>query len=48
MGSFTPLMFSTFGGMRNAATTVYKRTTSLLSAKKEALLLDEVLAAVLH
>jgi len=25
MGSFTPLVFSTFGGMGGAATTVYKR-----------------------
>ena len=30
MGSFTPLVFSTFGGMGGAATTVYKRLASLL------------------
>ena len=35
MGSFTPLVFSTFGGMGSAATTVYKRIASLLSAKRE-------------
>ena len=29
MGSFTPLVFSTFGGMGGAATTVYKRLASL-------------------
>ena len=35
MGSFTPLVFSTFGGMGGAATTVYKRLASLLSAKRD-------------
>ena len=35
MGSFTPLVLSTFGGMGGAATTVYKRLASLLSAKRD-------------
>ena len=35
MGSFTPLVFSTFGGMGGAAATVYKRLASLLSAKRD-------------
>jgi len=36
MGSFIPLVFSTFGGMGGAATTVYKRLASrLLSAKRD-------------
>jgi len=36
MGSFTPLVFSTFGGMGGAATNnVYKRLASLLSAKRD-------------
>jgi len=32
MGSFTPLAFSTFGGMGIAATTSYKQSASLLAA----------------
>ena len=35
MDSFTPLVFSTFGGMGSAATTVYKRIAFLLSVKRE-------------
>jgi len=35
MGSFTPLVFSTFGGMDGTATTVYKRLASLLLAKRD-------------
>ena len=34
MGSFTPLVFSTFGGMGGAATIVF-RIASGLSVKKE-------------
>jgi len=34
MGSFTPLVFSTFGGMGTAATTAYKRLASLLAARR--------------
>jgi len=34
MGSFTPLVFSTFGGMGIAATTVYKWLASLLAARR--------------
>jgi len=30
-----PLVFSTFGGMGGAATTMYKRLASLLSAKRD-------------
>ena len=33
MGLFIPLVFSTFGRMGGAATTVYKRLVSLLLAK---------------
>ena len=33
-GSFTPLVFSTSGGMGTLATTAYKRLTSLISCKK--------------
>ena len=35
MGSFTPLVFLTFGGMGGAATTIYKRLASLLLAKRD-------------
>ena len=35
MGSFIPLVFSTFGGMGGAATTAYKRLASLLAAKRD-------------
>ena len=35
MGSFTPLVFSTFRGMGGAATTAYKRLASLLAAKRD-------------
>ena len=35
MGSFTPFVFFTFGGIGSVATTVYKRIASLLSAKRE-------------
>ena len=35
MGSFTPLVFSTFGGMGGAATTAYKGLASLLAAKRD-------------
>ena len=35
MASFTPLVFSTFGGMGDAATTAYKRLASLLAAKRD-------------
>ena len=35
MGSFTPLVFSTFGGMGGAATTAYKKLASLLAAKRD-------------
>jgi len=35
MGSFIPLVFSTFAGMGGAATTVYKRIASLISVKRE-------------
>ena len=34
MGSFTPLVFYTFGGMGTAATTAYKRLVSLLAAQR--------------
>ena len=34
-GSFTPLVFSTSGGMGRAATVTYKRLASLLTAKRE-------------
>ena len=34
-GSFTPLVFSTSGGMGRAATIAYKRLTSLLASKRE-------------
>ena len=34
-GSFTPLVFSTSGGMGRAATVTYKRLASLLAAKRE-------------
>ena len=34
-GSFTPLVFSTSGGMGRAATVVYKRLASLLSSRRE-------------
>ena len=37
MGSFTHLVFSTFGGMGGAATIVFRRIASLLSMKKEQL-----------
>ena len=33
-GSFTPLVFSTSGGMGTLATTAYKRLASLISCKK--------------
>jgi len=33
MGSFTPLVFSTFGRMGVAATTVFKRLASLIAAQ---------------
>ena len=33
-GSFTPLIFSTQGGMSKATTTMYKRLASLISTKK--------------
>jgi len=50
IGSFTPLVFSTFGGMGGAATTVYKRLASLLSLGKERPILwfGDVLAALLN
>ena len=35
MGSFTPLIFSTFGGIGVAATTAYKKLASLLAAKRD-------------
>ena len=35
MGCFSPLVFSTFGGMGGAATTAYKRLESLLAAKRD-------------
>ena len=35
MGSFTPLVFFTFGGMGGVATTAYKRLVSLLAAKRD-------------
>ena len=35
MGSFTPSVFSTFGGMGGAATTMNKRLVSLLSAMRD-------------
>ena len=35
MGSFTPLVSSTFGGMKGAATTAYKRFGSLLASKRD-------------
>ena len=35
MGSFTPLVFSTFGRMGGAATTAYKRLSSLFTAKRD-------------
>jgi len=35
MGSFTPLLFSTFGGMGVAATTVFKRLASLIAAQRD-------------
>ena len=35
MDSFTSLIFSTFGGMGDAATTAYKRLASLLAAKRD-------------
>ena len=34
-GSFTPLVFSTSGGMGRAATVTYKRLASLLATKRE-------------
>ena len=34
MGSFTPLVFSTFGGMGSAATVAYKRLASMLSTQR--------------
>ena len=34
-GSFTPLVFSTSGGMGSGATVAYKRLASLLSIKRE-------------
>ena len=34
MSSFTPLVFSTFGGMGSAATVAYKRLTSMLSTQR--------------
>jgi len=34
MGSFTPLVFSTFGGMGGVATTEYKRLASLLGVQR--------------
>jgi len=33
MGSFTPLVFSTFGGMGHASTVFYKRLAFLVSLK---------------
>ena len=44
MGSFTPLVFSSFGGMGSAATTVFKQVASLLSVKR----VQFVLAAVFN
>jgi len=35
MGSFTPLVFSTFGEMGVAATTVFKRLASLIAAQRD-------------
>ena len=35
MGSFIPLVFSTFGGMGSTATIFFRRIASLLSVKKE-------------
>ena len=35
MGSFTSLVSTAFGEMGSAATTVYKRFTSLLSVKEQ-------------
>jgi len=35
MGSFTPLVFPTFGGMGVAATTVFKRLASLIAAQHD-------------
>ena len=34
MGSFTPLVFSTFGGMGHASTVFYKRLAFLVSLKR--------------
>ena len=34
MSSFTPLVFSTFGGMGMVATTVFKRLASLIAAQR--------------
>ena len=34
LGSFTPLVFSTFGGMGSAATVAYKRLASMLSTQR--------------
>ena len=34
-GSFTPLVFSTAGGMGNAATTTYRRLVSMIATKQE-------------
>ena len=34
MSSFTPLVFSTFGGMNGTSTTVYKQLASLLAAQR--------------
>ena len=34
MGSFTPLVFSTFGGMGSAATVAYKHLASMLSTQR--------------
>ena len=34
-GSFTPLVFSTAGGMGNAATTTYRCLASMITAKQE-------------
>ena len=34
-GSFTPLVFTTAGGMGNAATTTYRRLASMIATKQE-------------
>ena len=35
MGSFTPLVFSTFGGIGGSGTTVFKRLASLIATQRD-------------